>query len=236
MGVEVVNAGSMDFTADGTTLVYDARNRLSLVDGSSDDAWSVYALDLATETTLALVPPVPGLDIANPALSQTSDHFVVFDVYDAGSNASTVVTADLTSGDAAEVGIVTGGLGVPGYSGDDRAVVYSQSSETPTEFSLVRQALAADRLTPQGEPDEWQGDADFGVVYRRGTFVGPGGDVCAGDCNGDAAVTIDELVKSVSVALGSAASGLCPAVDGDGDAQVTIAELIRAVNAALGGC
>jgi hypothetical protein len=214
--------------------VYDARNRLRLVDGSSADVWSLYALDLTSETTLALAPPVPGLDIANPALSQTSDNFLVFDVYDEGSGNSAIVSADLTSGDTDEVGSVAGGLGVPGYSGDDRAVVYSQSSDTPTEFSLVRQALAADRLTPQGAPSGWQADADFGVVYRRGTFVGPGG--CAGDCNGDAAVTIDELVKSVSIALGSGASGICAAADGDGDGQVTIAELVRAVNAALDGC
>ncbi|MFN8640968.1 MAG: M4 family metallopeptidase [Candidatus Binatia bacterium] len=234
VGDEIVSAGGMDFTADGATLVYEAQNRLSLVDGSRVDAWSIYALDLAGETTLALVPPVPGLDVANPALSQTSDNVLVFDVYDAARNASTVVAANLTSGELGEIGTVAGGLGVPGYSGDDGAVVYSQPSDTPTEFSLVRQPVAADRLTAQGAATAWQADADFGVVYRRGAFVGPGG--CAGDCNGDAAVTIDELVKSVSIALGSAAPAVCAAVDADGDGQVTIAELVRAVNAALGGC
>lgn len=234
VGVEVVNAGSMDFTADGATLVYEARNRIQLVDGSSDDAWSIYALDLASETISALVPPVAGLDIANPALSQTSDNFLVFDVYDPAAGDSTILAADLSRGTAAEIGTVVGGLGVPGYSGDDRAIVYSQSSATPTEFSLVRQALATDRLTPAGEPVEWKADADFGVIYRRGTFVGPGG--CAGDCSGDGRVTIDELVKGVTIALGSAAASTCDAADADRDAQVTIAELIRAVNAALDGC
>ncbi|MEO8601348.1 MAG: hypothetical protein ABI629_02105 [bacterium] len=47
---------------------------------------------------------------------------------------------------------------------------------------------------------------------------------------------IDELVKAVSIALGSSAVNACAAADRNGDGSVTIDELLAAVNAALGGC
>lgn len=59
---------------------------------------------------------------------------------------------------------------------------------------------------------------------------------CAGDCNGDGTVAINELVVGVNIALGSAAVSTCPAVDGNGDGMATINELVAAVNNALGGC
>jgi hypothetical protein len=60
--------------------------------------------------------------------------------------------------------------------------------------------------------------------------------VCAGDCNGDARVAVDELVTAVRIALGEAAPERCAAADADGDAVVAIAELVRGVANALRGC
>jgi hypothetical protein len=58
---------------------------------------------------------------------------------------------------------------------------------------------------------------------------------CGGDCDGDGAVGINELVRAVSIALGSTPANQCASADANGDGTVTIAELIGAVNAALGG-
>jgi hypothetical protein len=132
------------------------------------------------------------------------------------------------------VGTVAGGYGVPGYTGDDSAIVYSRGSDTPTEFSLVRQPLADDRMTPRGSPSPWMDNADYGVIYRRGEFVGPRG--CAADCDGDSTVRIDELVRAVNIALGGLPLAQCAAADSDGDGRVAINELILAVNAALAAC
>jgi len=229
----ILFAESMDFTADGGFLIYDALNQLELLDGSNAEAWSIFSLDLVTGESRFVVPPSPGLDIAFPSLSQRNDNFVVFDVFDKASSLSTITTADLTTGDSGELGTVNG-YGVPGYSGDDTAVVYSQVSSTRTGFSLVRQPIAADRITAQGAPAQWLAEGDFSVIYRRGTFVGPG--ACAGDCNGDGAVNINELIQGVSIALGTLEPGACSALDRDGDNKVSIAELIAAVNAALSNC
>lgn len=59
---------------------------------------------------------------------------------------------------------------------------------------------------------------------------------CAGDCDGDGAVVVAELIAAVGITLGTAPLAACASGDGDGDGQVTVDELIRAVNAALDGC
>jgi len=59
---------------------------------------------------------------------------------------------------------------------------------------------------------------------------------CEGDCNGNGEVTVDELVRGVGIAQGSAPLSSCPAIDADGDGEVTVTDLVRAVGRALGGC
>lgn len=59
---------------------------------------------------------------------------------------------------------------------------------------------------------------------------------CAGDCDGDGAVSIAELILAVNIALGARPVSDCRSVDTNGDGQVAINELIAAVNNALDGC
>lgn len=63
-----------------------------------------------------------------------------------------------------------------------------------------------------------------------------GGADCVGDCDGDARVTVDELVRGVGIALGGAAADTCVSFDRNADGAVSIAELVAAVAAALGAC
>jgi dipeptidyl aminopeptidase/acylaminoacyl peptidase len=60
--------------------------------------------------------------------------------------------------------------------------------------------------------------------------------VCGGDCNGDGAVTIGEIIQGVGIALGGAPLSGCGSFDLNGDRSVAINELLAAVNAALSGC
>jgi hypothetical protein len=57
---------------------------------------------------------------------------------------------------------------------------------------------------------------------------------CYGDCNGDGAVAIGEIVTCVRIALEIAPLADCPDADGDDDGRVAINELIRTVAVALG--
>ena len=59
---------------------------------------------------------------------------------------------------------------------------------------------------------------------------------CAGDCDRNGVVAVEELVRAVSVALGLQGLQTCSAADGDQNGTVTIADLIQAVAAALDSC
>ncbi|MGH7787557.1 MAG: penicillin acylase family protein, partial [Candidatus Binatia bacterium] len=58
---------------------------------------------------------------------------------------------------------------------------------------------------------------------------------CVADCDNDRAITIDELLRMVSITLGAPVS-LCASADANGDGAIDVTELVRAVNAALLGC
>ena len=59
---------------------------------------------------------------------------------------------------------------------------------------------------------------------------------CVGDCNRNASVTIDELVRGVGIVLGSATVDSCEAIDNNRDGAVAVNELVRGVGRALNGC
>lgn len=82
--------------------------------------------------------------------------------------------------------------------------------------------------------DEGGGETLHDVRIR---VAGGGGEgACAGDCDGDGQVVIDEVVRAVELALGGQPAVRCAAADSDGDGQVTVDELIAAAGAALRGC
>jgi hypothetical protein len=89
--------------------------------------------------------------------------------------------------------------------------------EDPTAFDRHDTILPASRVPPAGT-------------------ACPATLPCAGDCNDDGAVSVDELMIGVNIALGNSAIEACTALDTSGDGQVTVAELIGAVNALLSGC
>jgi hypothetical protein len=96
-------------------------------------------------------------------------------------------------------------------------------SATP---SLPPEATATSTATPSesAPPDETPTASPTGAA------------ACAGDCDGNRQVAINELIAAVSIALDALPIDACRAADRDGDAAVAIAELIAAVNAALAGC
>jgi hypothetical protein len=70
------------------------------------------------------------------------------------------------------------------------------------------------------------------MMVRRGPAIAQS---CVGDCNGDGAVQIDELIVGVNIALNLLDISECPSLD-DGHGTVTVDRLIAAVNSALCGC
>lgn len=61
-------------------------------------------------------------------------------------------------------------------------------------------------------------------------------EACTGDCNTSGDVTVDEILKGVNIALGTAELSVCEKFDSSGDGQVTVDEIVGAVTFALEGC
>lgn len=78
------------------------------------------------------------------------------------------------------------------------------------------------------------------VVVAFGALIAmagrPAAASCGGDCNGDGAVSVDEILKGVNIALGSLDVTSCNNFDANVDASVTVDEIVAAVVAALEGC
>jgi hypothetical protein len=62
------------------------------------------------------------------------------------------------------------------------------------------------------------------------------GALCPGDCSADHAVTIDELLLCVTIALGTADISQCGACEADALGTVDVVDLTRAVASAVSGC
>jgi pimeloyl-ACP methyl ester carboxylesterase len=85
-------------------------------------------------------------------------------------------------------------------------------------------------------------------IARRGlvTFVAIGlmlamanrsaGATCVGDCDGNGAVMVTNIILMVEIALGDAPVSTCMAGDPSGDGTITMDEILQAVGAALNGC
>ena len=59
---------------------------------------------------------------------------------------------------------------------------------------------------------------------------------CDGDCDGDGVVRIDDLLRAVSIALGTISVAACSSADVDGNQVLSVAELLTAVARATDGC
>jgi hypothetical protein len=75
------------------------------------------------------------------------------------------------------------------------------------------------------------------VLFGWLVFFAPvAAEACLGDCSSDNAVTVDELLLGVNIALGNSDASQCLPFDSNNDQQVTIDEILSAVNNALNGC
>jgi hypothetical protein len=97
---------------------------------------------------------------------------------------------------------------------------------TNTRYTRV-QALAIDPTEPRRV---YAGTAGGGVFAIEQLSA------CVGDCDGSGAVTVDEIINLVNIALGNAEPSACPNGGSPLGGEVHVAVIIRAVNSALNGC
>ena len=210
---DIVYADAMVFTSDGRFLVYDALNRVGDTPSTQTELWSIYALDIASGQTISVVPPFAGLQIGNPALAQTSDDFMTFDVQSDATGETAIFAANLATGDVGLIATVMNAFGIPRYTGDDSAIVYQVPDSSTSGFSLFRRSVA-NRVTSSGAATAHLSDAGYGVIYRNGTFTVP---------NAPPEGTIDTPVSGVTIQVGDSVSFAGSATDPNAHVPLTYA-------------
>lgn len=167
-------ADSMDFSADGRTLIYDALTYINQSGIGQVPVWAMYALDLRNQIFTSLLPPIPGVAVGNPSFSQTSDSILAFEASNEQTGETAVFAGNLLSGKAALIGKSAQCCALPGYNGDDSAIIYGRyDASQAIGFSLVRQAVGSNWLTPSGNASAWLKNSYAGSIYRRGAFAAP---------------------------------------------------------------
>lgn len=107
---------------------------------------------------------------------------------------------------------------------------------TVTDCTSDEQCPGGEQCREDGScrPGECDTGADCGADLRQACVDATC--VCAGDCNGDGMVRVDEVTKVVAILEGEVALEECPAADGNGDGMVRVDEITRAVVNLDEGC
>jgi hypothetical protein len=124
----------------------------------------------------------------------------------------------------------------PGLSVDAGSVIHTSGTcgGATLPFLIFRTAIARD-AAGGGRSLMLKVGPQVGML-TGGVRVAAAAPPCDGDCNGDGAVTIDELLTMVNIALGNVTVRDCTPGDANGDGQITVDEILAAVTNALNGC
>jgi hypothetical protein len=116
------------------------------------------------------------------------------------------------------------------YRSAARSVLFS-GSLLAALLLLRSQSVAQETPTTPPESTPTATSTPTPTATQNPTLV-----ACVGNCDGGPAVTVDELIRGVNIALGILPLDVCPSFDINGTGDVTVEELIRAVGNALNGC
>jgi hypothetical protein len=130
--------------------------------------------------------------------------------------------------------------GTPTQAGEFSFAIHAEDAATDAadgtfQISIAGVATPTPSETPTPTATPTATATESPTVTSTATTTATVPAVCAGDCGADAAVSIDELISLVNIALGLASAETCPHGIPDG-ATVDIALLVRAVGSALNSC
>jgi hypothetical protein len=157
---------SLDLMTRGPWIAFDGAS--SLLPGAD---WGIYLVDRFTSGLHTLIPPVAGYQLRNPVFGQTSDDVIAFDAVDTTTGQTTVLTANLMTGEVRKIAEIAFGAGIPSFNGDDTKLVFNREDATVfSTISLRERSLSSDRITPVGPEQPHLSNGGYATVYRRGSF------------------------------------------------------------------
>lgn len=124
--------------------------------------------------------------------------------------------------------------GTPTPAAADTATAAASASATvPIGSTPTPHSTAAASTTPATTPVATATADPFATATATPTHTTEPG--CAGDCDADGVVTVDDVLVMVEGALGVEAV-VCPSADLDGDGAITVDEIVAAIARGLGPC
>jgi len=109
------------------------------------------------------------------------------------------------------------------------------ATSTQTSTAKATSTATATATQPGGSPGATPTATNTTAGGATAT-ASPTGGTCAGDCNHNGLVAINELVIGVNILLGNAPLSVCPSFDTNGNKMVAVNEIVTGVNALLNGC
>lgn len=173
----VLKAYSIEFDITGEYIIYDANNVIN-----SNSTIDIYYRDIGFirvwDNNLKyfgdgkiskLFSALPAhVNVANPVFSKNSPNIIAFDYfYDDGilENYS-VYAANLETGETKQIS-VNDRLGYPSFSTHDNYIAFSSINNSNMQV-VKSMKLAADKITPVGDPGVLVPDAKWPVYFTRG--------------------------------------------------------------------
>jgi len=172
---EVLYPDALEWDYSGQYLIYDALNRLDNADGQGIEYWDVGALhvwdnqsntygDGSIQKIFTNLPE--GVSIGNPSFSKTSGNILTFDYFDTLNDEYEVITANIETGVVQTV-YQNNKLGFPNYSKSDDKLIFDTSNNGSEVIAIID--IAADKISPSGNPTELIPDGKWGIWYTVGT-------------------------------------------------------------------
>ena len=187
-----VNSGAVKFSDFlewdhfGTSVLYDAYNRINGQSGAAIEYWDVGVIDVwsnqtnnwaATAHIEKLFTDLPAnTSIADPTYAKNSPYIVAFDFFDdtdPNKRAYYILAANTQKGTVtqAATGIYENNtVAYPSYSRtDDRILFTNEDQSGNSRLGIIK--VSNNKLEPNGAPTVFKTDASFGNWFANGTRV-----------------------------------------------------------------
>ncbi|TMM58409.1 T9SS type A sorting domain-containing protein [Maribacter algarum] len=171
---EVLYPDAIEWDYSGEYLIYDALNRIDNGNGNDIDYWDVGALKVWDNQSSSfgdgsiqkLFTNLPeGVSIGNPSFSKTSGNVLAFDVFDENDDTYEVIAVNIETGDIRTV-YQNNKLGFPNYSKTDDKLIFDSFNNGDEDILAIN--LAADKISPTGNPSELIPNGKWGIWYTVG--------------------------------------------------------------------
>ena len=171
---DVLYPDALEWDYSGQYLIYDALNRIENASGDDIEYWDVGSLrvwdnqsnsfgDGNIQKIFTNLPE--GVSIGNPSFSKTSGNILAFDYFNSFESEYQVIAANIETGDV-EVVYENNKLGFPNYSKTDDILIFDSFNNGDEDIMAIN--MAADKISPSGNPSELIPNGIWGIWYTVG--------------------------------------------------------------------